>query len=147
MNLVRTAADAIDDMKDGLPAEACDASTESPWPLLDYTPEGGESTEVIQDSDLQPEEHLEYPWDEECADEVAAEAGSGPKGLAEQLLETPKKVRKKKVTVPPEAKAWFLEYSFFQASKYGWPVARSLRMAKELAPDLFRDVNKDTPAR
>ena len=88
----------------------------------------------------------------ECPGEQGAQQEAHGKEIqqeaqAEDERQEPAKKKRKKVHVPPEAREWFLEYAEYQAQKYSWPLARSLRQAKALAPELFRDVHKDTPAR
>jgi DDE superfamily endonuclease len=55
--------------------------------------------------------------------------------------------KRKKVTVDPEVKIWFLQFAQLQAQRYGWPMQQSLRHAQFLAPELFADVHPDTPRR
>ncbi|CAK0809199.1 unnamed protein product [Prorocentrum cordatum] len=128
MGLVRTVAVATEDMQQAALGGPRQGDVEAdPWQLLEMPGEGREGSHASERG------HAE--------EEGGALAGGGD-------METPpKKKRKQKVLVPDEAKAWFLEYVEYQKKRYDWSMARSLRMAKELAPDIFRYVQKDTPFR
>jgi hypothetical protein len=144
MDLVRSADQVMEEMME-LSVERPGNAVDNPWLLLENVPSPCEELEaetvVLERSDELLPESGAIPCGELGAEMMVDES------RADRLPETPQKVRRKKVHVPPEARAWFLEYADFQAKKYSWPLARSLRQAKELAPELFLHVHKDTPQR
>ena len=143
MALVRTVADVREEMV-GLPVLMSAAAVEAnPWQLLDDPASPRQELEAEAPLGVEEEDReVGFALGVECGDGVTG--GEQEEG---QAIETPQKVRRKKVHVAAEVRTWFLEYAGFQKTKYGWPLARSLRQAKELAPELFRDVHKDTPMR
>jgi hypothetical protein len=55
--------------------------------------------------------------------------------------------KRKKHQVSDEAKAWFLEYVECQKVRFGWGLAKCLRDAQALAPEIFGGVHVDVPRR
>eukprot|EP00971_Amphidinium_carterae_P228450 4531249-Amphidinium_carterae.3 len=49
--------------------------------------------------------------------------------------------------VDPHAKVWFKSWYNHISAKHGWFVESCLALAKQWAPDVYKDVNKDTPRR
>ena len=106
--------------------------------------------EEMKQIDLKSNAVTEKQVDEEG--DCSAEGNCKSAALGEDIMKTEGAMqaqagKREKVIVPHEAQVWFLEYAEYQKHKYGWPLSKSMRHAKELAPELFRDVHCDTPRR
>ena len=91
------------------------------------------------DAQLVMEAHAVADQQQHPAEELDEEPGLEPE---------PKRAKKSaapRVRVPLAARIWFL--GFAQRDWSSWSLAKSLRHAKQLAPDLFRGVHPDTPRR
>ena len=59
-------------------------------------------------------------------------------GAPEPGTEATASRQRKKVHLPLEVRQWFVEFAELQSQREGWSMARSLREAINLAPDLFQ---------
>ena len=118
-----------------------------PWQLLASVGDEQEESGHCEDADLLPDEIRdgEELYEVGESDAEVAEVASRTPEQADRSCDVLSKPRKKRANVDREAQTWFLEYSSYQAKKYGWPMQMSLRMAKELAPEIFQNVCRDAP--
>ena len=85
---------------------------------------------------------------EPAAPELAVPVPEPAAPVPEPAVPVPEpSLKRRKVTVDSFVREWFLQLAVLQKAQKGWGMARPLAAAKRFAPEVFKDINRNTPYR